>query len=242
MTVRSVCSGSYARRWACTLGTVAILTTSCSLFVDLSDLTGGPLPADAGGDPSATSELDATGRRDGAPDADVDAPVEAGIRKNACGALLFGAPVPVFNGDVELGCASGLTAYQANVTEETKAPSSGSIACKVCYVGGANGYILSASVKRDIVVGESYEVVACVRAVPGEDSGVAVYAEVGTGNAGKKGNNTATTDTYVPVRVGWDVTQAGQALTVSVRGFSVPGACFLVDDISLSIVRDAGVP
>lgn len=235
-----------------------MMATSCTLLVDLAELSGGSAPPDGGLDGRAdgglTSDLDGTtggeaggdatvgDRADADAGADAAVQEEAGLRKNSCGALLFGTPVPIFNGDLELGCASGYTGYQATITESTSVPSNGALACKVCFVDGINGFLMSATVSRNILPGESYEAVACVRAVPGDDSGVRVFAELTDLNIGKTGIPSTMGDGYVPVRVGWDVPEARSKLTVSVRSYSVSGACFLVDDFSLSLVREAGAP
>lgn len=126
-------SGALHRRAALALVTVGLAMSSCSLLVDTSGLAG----SDAA-DAADAATWDALANADSgthAPDADgastPDSGSEGGPRKNSCGALLFGTPLPLSNGDFELGCANGWNGYQATATEDTTFPSSGSIACRV---------------------------------------------------------------------------------------------------------------
>lgn len=230
------------------IGVVAgmpFLSASCSLLVDTSDLSGGVAGVDDATTDRVANGADANGQPDGDGGAETDAgdesQVDAGARKSSCGALLFGRPLPLFNGDFELGCANGWAVYAGSATEETASPSSGAIACRVCTGGaGSDGFLIYATVSQPVVPGESYEVVACVRAVPGADGGVAAYAELSALGDGARGSAIALGNTYMPVRGGWTVATANASFSAAVRVSPAIGAqCFLVDDVSVARVRDA---
>jgi hypothetical protein len=185
--------------------------------------------------------LDVAGLGDGPSQADGAA---GGPRKNSCGALLFGTPLPLFNGDFELGCQNGWHEYVGTAAEDTTSPSHGAIACRVCNSGGnsADGFIFIGSLGQPVLAGESYELVACARAVPGDTIGVATYAEMTAGTDGARGSPITLGATYVPVRGGFDVPAAHPDIGVNIRvSPALAGQCFLVDDVSLSRIRDASV-
>lgn len=215
---------------------------SCTLLVDSSGLTGAGDASDAS-DATTSDTLappEAGDERASGVDAATNPDGATGPRKSSCGALLFGTPIPLLNGDFEVGCANGWGAYNATVTEDTTTPSKGSIACRVCYTSGINGFFVNSTVMRSILPGENYEVVACVRAVPGASADVMVHAELTAPSDGIIGNATNAGATYVPVRAAWEVTTAHPSITLDIRAPEVPGSCFLVDDVSLSLVHDAG--
>lgn len=233
------------------MGVLACASASCSLLVDTSDLSGGPLvqPND-GGDDAADGQVsgrfeagaDAHAVAEAGADGDADAalPVDAGPRKNSCGDLLFGTPLTLFNGDFELGCANGFTSYATTPVNDSTAPSNGANACKLCYGSGPDGYFLTATVVRDVVPGETYEAVACVRDAPGADAGAAVHVEIGNAQDVSFSNAIAVGPTYATVRKGWDVQQAHDRFTINIRAATKPDSCFLVDDLTLSLIKDAG--
>jgi len=248
---------SASRRWFFGLGAVACVTASCSLLVDTSDLSGGAaLPAGDAGHDATDSQVsvhfdaapeaatDAKAPLEAGPQADADAapPIEAGPRKNSCGALLFGTPVPVFNGDFEQGCSNGFTGYATVPANDTSAPSNGALACRLCYLtgGGPDGYFITANVPRNVVAGERYEAVACIRTIPGGDAGTPVHVEIGVDQDVNLGGSVAVSATYTEVRMGWDVKQSHDHVGINVRGITEEGACFLIDDLSLSLIKDAG--
>ena len=227
---------------ALALGGGAAASFGCALVVDTSGLAsdgvsdGATPPRDAGSDVvDATTSSDASTSPDGSTSPDA----ATGPRKNSCGALLFGTPIPLSNGDFEVGCANGWGTYQATVSEDTTAPSHGSIACRVCYTTGINGFYLSSLVKMPISPGETYEVVACVRAAPGS-ADLMPHAEIYSSNDGHIGTPVSASAAYVPVRAAWDVTTAYPEVSIDVRADGVAGSCFLVDDVSFARVRDAG--
>ena len=179
-----------------------------------------------------------------APPADgsnADAPTDgdAGLRKNSCGALLFGTELPLLNGGFELGCATGWSTYNATSTEETTHVSNGAVACRVCYTSGPFGFFVQATLAMRAIPGEIYEVVACVREAPNDDGGIMTYAEIAVSDNGWSGPLVATGPSYIPVRAAWDVTTGYPEFYPKVRGIADAGACFLVDDIRVSRVRDA---
>lgn len=83
--------------------------------------------------------------------------------------------------------------------------------------------------------------VACVRAVPSPDGGVSPHAELTSGSDGNSGTQVTPGQSYIRVRAAWDVTTAHPNLGVDIRADGVTGSCFLLDDVSLSLVRAAGV-
>jgi hypothetical protein len=238
------------RRTAPALALILVLAGagigSASCGLSLSDLSsGGVDPADGASTADGGGGSEAGGGADAALDADrpssFDA-AEAGPRKNSCGALLFGTPLPLFNGDFELGCGNGWKEYVGTATEDTTSPSQGAIACRVCNSGGnsSDGFFISGALGKPILAGESYELVACARAVPGDTIGVATYAELNAGTDGARGSPTTLGATYVPVRGGFDVPSAHPDIGVNIRvSPALAGQCFLVDDLSLSRIRDA---
>lgn len=234
------------------VGSIACATAACSLLVDTSDLSNGPgAPlADGGGDAAdsqvstrfdATVEAATDAPGDAGDDADADAG-PTGPRRNSCGSLLFGTPIPVFNGDFELGCSNGYTSYAANVGPDTLAPSNGALACRVCYApnAGPDGYFITAVVNRDVVAGETYEAVACIRTIVDGDAGTPVHLEVGVDQDVAFSPGVAVSASYAEVRKGWDVQLPHGVIGINIRGITEEGACFLVDDLSLSLVKDAG--
>ena len=230
-----------ARRGALlALVAVGLASASCSLLVDSSGLAGDDAAEVAPSEAGDQRAINADAGADAAPDGATNPDGATGPRKNSCGALLFGTPIPLSNGDFEIGCANGWGAYQATVTEDTTTPSKGSIACRVCYTSGTFGFYVSSSVARPVVPGENYEVVACVRAVPGAMGDVTVHAELTASSDGISGTPVNAGATYVPVRAAWEVTTAHASFGIDVRALEAPGSCFLVDDVSLAIVRDAG--
>ena len=81
---------------------------------------------------------------------------------------------------------------------------------------------------------------ACARAVPGATIPVATYAELTASPEGARGSSIALADAYVPVRGAWTVGSAHAGFTAAVRvSPGVTSQCYLVDDISVSRVRDA---
>jgi hypothetical protein len=216
---------------------------SASCGLDLSDLSNGgdalPDAAAAAADgPSNEAGLQSeTGAGSDAEPNDS----AAGPRKNSCGGLLFGTPLPLFNPDFELGCTNGWSVYAGGATEDTALPSSGAIACRVCTASnGPDGFFISATLGRPVLAGEIYELVACVRAVPAASSAVSPYAEMNAGTEGHRDSTVALGPTYTSVRASFSPTAAHADLGMNIRvSPGVAGDCFLVDDVSVARVRDA---
>jgi hypothetical protein len=104
----------------------------------------------------------------------------------------------------------------------------------VCNAGGdsSDGFFISASLGRPVLAGESYQLVACARAVPGDTIGVATYAEMNAGTDGARGSAITLGATYVPVRGGFEVPAADPDIGVDIRVTpALAGQCFLVDDV-----------
>jgi hypothetical protein len=216
---------------------------SASCGLDLSDLSNGgdalPDGATAATD-GPSNEAGVQGDTGGGDAAAADS--AAGPRKNSCGGLLFGTPLPLFNPDFELGCTNGWSVYAGGATEDTALPSSGAIACRVCTGStGPDGFFISAALGRPVLPGEVYELVACVRAVPtGGGGGVSPYAELNAGTEGHRDSTVALGPTYTTVRASFTPTAAHPDLSMDIRvSPGVAGDCFLVDDVSVARVRDA---
>ena len=219
------------------------LVTSCSLLVDTSGLSGGAQDdsavdgASGDGAPADTAMADrAATDAPETPDAAVDA-AEAGPRRNSCGGLLFGTPVPLTNPDFELGCSNSWGGYEATITEETSLVSSGSVACRLCFVAGPDGFFINRTTSMPVLQGETYELVACVRDVP-DAAATTPYAFMidPPGQVGVQGTAVAPGPTYVPVRAAWTVGQPYTGLQIGIRAPTVDGGCFIVDDVTLSKV------
>jgi hypothetical protein len=213
---------------------VALATAACAVVAGI-DPVNYRATNEADVDAETADTIEAGGPLD-----DAETSTDTGPRKNSCGGLLFGTSIPLSNGDFELGCANGWGTWNATTSDDTTTTSKGSIACRVCYTSGDFGFYVKSTVTRPVVPGENYEVVACVRALPGADGGVYVYPELFAGGDGVVGDGVNAGATYVPIRTAWDVTVAQPSLAIDVRSPGVPGSCFLVDDVSLAIVRDAG--
>ena len=217
---------------------------SASCGLDLSDLSNGGDVLPDGATPAADAlsteggvQSDAGAGSDAAA-ADGSA---TGPRKNSCGGLLFGTPLPLFNPDFELGCTNGWSVYAGGATEDTTQPSSGAIACRVCTgTTGSDGFFIGAALGRPVLPGEVYEVVACVRAVPAAGSAVSPYAEMNAGTEGHRDSTVALGPTYTTVRASFTPVAAHADLSMNIRvSPGVAGDCFLVDDVSVARVRDA---
>ena len=146
------------------------------------------------------------------------------------------------NGDFELGCNFGTSLYNSTASDTTLA-ANGTVGCRVCYTSGVYGFYTSFSVPLIVVPGETYDVVACVRSAPDQDAAAAitVFAQLAVADNGFPGAPVAVSASYVPARVSWNVMASYPSVELEVRSASeVPGTCFVVDDVRLLRVRDAG--
>ncbi len=224
-------------RFVVVAGAVAVLSLAgCSVITDLSSLTGGDAGSGTDASPSDGSSFDGSpsdgSPSDGSPSDGSSADAsDAGPSVNACGAALFGAPVPLANAGFETGCG-GWNAYQSTLAADFSTPLAGSVACRVCATGGIvqiNQKVQNLTVK----VGETYEFVACVRDAPDAGSIGVATAGVGAGGAGISSLSVPLSSTYQPVRVRWTTTASG-TLSVSVQTpDSADAGCYLVDETSL---------
>ena len=213
---------------------------SASCGLDLSDLSNGGDALPDGATAAADAPSNESGERSDT-GAGGDGGPTGGPRKNSCGGLLFGMPLPLFNPDFEQGCTNGWSVYAGGATEDTTLPSSGAIACRVCTASaGADGFFITGALGRPVLPGEIYELVACVRAVPAAGSAVSPYAEMSAGTEGHRDSTVALGPTYASVRASFSPTAAHADLLMNIRvSPAQAGDCFVVDDISVARVRDA---
>ncbi len=225
-------------RFVVIAGSAAVWSLAgCAVITDLSALTGGDAGSGADASPSSDGSpsdgLAADGSATDGSTADGSAAdaSDAGPNVNACGAALFGAPVPLANAGFETGCG-GWNAYQSTLAADFGAPLAGSVACRVCATGGLdqiNQKVQNLAVK----VGETYEFVACVRDAPDASSIGTVTAGMGAGGSGISSLSLPISSTYQPVRVRWTATASGTlAVTVQTPDHADAG-CYLVDETSL---------
>ena len=211
-------------RWLAVSGTTASSALlACLLFPDVADLSSPDATADASGDASAEA---------------------SGPEHNACGALLFGTPVPLEEPGFETStnCAPW-EAYQSSLTTDDTAPAEGNYACRVCTNGaGGGGQILETVANLDAQAGDVYALVACVRGFLDAGSVAQIKASIGIqGGSAGFGSDVIPTDSYQAISAQWTTTQSGALYVKFFRPYgSDAGDCFLVDDVSLRKLDDGG--